>query len=257
MTLRELVPQVRAPATARAVPSPIREGIVFDRVTFTYPGMDRPVLRDVSFTLRPGECVALSGVNGAGKSTLVRLLCRLYDPDSGRILVDGVDLRELDPAAWRGQFALLFQDYVKYALTGEQNVLLRDAAGIEDQVRVAAAADRAGVSTDAAAWPAGMRTRLGRWLGGEVEPSLGQWQRLALARAWAREAPVVLLDEPSAALDARAQQTVCDSLRALARDRIALFVTHRPELLAAADRIWVLEDGRIREMNPLAMEKSV
>jgi ATP-binding cassette subfamily B protein len=245
--LLRLQPRVTAPAAPRALPAAPRAGIVFERVSFAYPGTDRAVLHDLSFALRPGERLALVGANGAGKSTIVKLLCRLYDPTAGRILAEGVDLRELDPAAWRRRIGVLFQDFGRYQLTAAENIWIGDPRGRPDDPRVAEAARRADIDGVAATWPQGLATPLGRWLHPGIEPSAGQWQRLALARALVRNADLVIMDEPSSALDARAQRDVVRLLRDAAAGRMALVVSHRPEMLDLADRVLVLAGGTVTE----------
>ena len=239
--------RVTSPPSPRPVPAPIRQGIVFDQVGFAYPGTGRPVLRELSFTLAAGERLAVAGANGAGKSTLVKLLCRLYDPDSGRILVDGIDLRELDPAAWRRRVGVLLQDFGRYQLTAAENIWIGDPQGSPSDGRVVAAAARVGLDTVARQWPQGLDTPLGRWLRPGVEPSMGQWQRLALARALLRETALLVLDEPTSALDACTQQELIRLLRQEAAGRPALVVSHRPEMLAWARRVIVLRDGAVLE----------
>ena len=239
--------RVTAPAHPRPVPALIREGIVFDRVGFTYPGTGRPVLHNLSFTLGAGERLAVVGANGAGKSTLVKLLCRLYDPTAGRILVDGIDLRNLDPAAWRQRVGVLFQDFGRYQLTAAENIWIGDPQGAPADARVAAAAARAGLDEIVRHWPQGLDTPLGRWLRPGVEPSMGQWQRLALARVFLREARLLVLDEPTSALDARTQQALIRLLQRESAERPALVVSHRPEMLAWARRVIVLREGTVVE----------
>jgi len=185
LRLARLAARVAAPTAPQAVPRPLRQGIVFDRVTFAYPGTERTVLRDVSFVLHPGERLALAGANGSGKSTVVKLLARLYDPLSGRILVDGVDLRDCDPAAWRRRIGMVVQDFGRYQWTVAENIAMGDPAGADAAPRVAAAAADAGLGEALRAWQRGLDAPLGRWLHEGTEPSVGQWQRIALARAGA------------------------------------------------------------------------
>jgi ATP-binding cassette subfamily B protein len=239
--------RIQAPPAPRPIPRPIRDGIVFEGVGFTYPGTTEPVLQDVSFAIRPGERVAVAGANGAGKTTLVKLLCRLYDPTSGRILIDGVDLREVDPAAWRARIGVVFQDFEHYQFTAAENVWIGDPHGSADDPRVAAAAQRAGLTEAVAAWPQGLHTQLGRWLREGVEPSVGQWQRVALARAFVRDPDVLVLDEPTSALDPQAQRDVLEKLRELSAGRLALIVSHRLPAVDLADRVVVLREGRVSE----------
>jgi ATP-binding cassette subfamily B protein len=245
--LMALPARVVAPVVPRAAPTPMRQGIVFERVEFTYPGTDRAVLRGLSFALRPDECVALVGANGAGKSSIVKLLCRLYDPTAGRILVDGVDLRELDPAAWRRRIGVLFQDFGRYQLTAAENIWIGDPRGTAADPRVAAAAQRTGLDKVVEGWPQGLSTPLGRWLREGTEPSAGQWQRIALARAMLREADLLIMDEPTSALDACTQREVIRLLQTAALGRTTLVVSHRPEMLAWTQRVIVLREGAVVE----------
>jgi ATP-binding cassette subfamily B protein len=238
---------VAAPAVPREVAVPMRQGIVFEHVTFTYPGTSRQVLRDLSLAIRPGERLAIVGANAAGKSTVVKLLCRLYDPTEGCIRVDGVDLRELDPEAWRRRIGVLFQDYGRYPLTAGENIWIGDPCGTAADPRVVAAAQRAGLEEALTNWPQGLDTPLGRWLHEGVEPSMGQWQRIALARAFLRDADLLILDEPTSALDVRMQQEIIGMLKRAAASRAALVVSHRPEMLAWAQRVIVLRAGEVVE----------
>jgi len=239
--------RVCAPAEPKPVPSSVQKGIVFEHVTFIYPGTDRPVLSDLSFVLRPTERLALVGANGAGKSTVVKLLCRLYDPTAGRILVDGVDLREFDPQEWRRHVGVLFQDFGRYQLTAAENIWIGDPQGSAADARVAVAAQRAGMQDMLREWPQGLDTPLGRWLREGSEPSMGQWQRIALARTLLREADVLILDEPTSALDVHTQRDVIRMLQAEASGRMALVVSHRPEMLTWAHRVIVLRNGSVVE----------
>jgi ATP-binding cassette subfamily B protein len=221
--------------------------VVFENVGFTYPGTERPVLRDLSFTLRAGERLALAGANGAGKSTVVKLLARLYDPNAGRILVDGIDLREFDPAEWRRRIGVLFQDFGRYQLSAAENIWIGDPQGSAADPRIADAACRVGLDDTVRQWPQGLATPLGRWLHEGVEPSMGQWQRLAIARAVVRDADLLVMDEPTSALDPHTQRDIFRLLKDAAAGRMTLLVSHRPELLELADRIIVLHDGAVAE----------
>ena len=251
--LMQLPTRVQVPAHPRGVPSPPRKGIMFEQVSFVYPGTERAVLTDLSFTISPGEALAIVGANGAGKSTIVKLLCRLYDPVAGRILVDGVDLRELDPAVWRRHIGVLFQDFARYQLTAAENVWIGDPQGDPTDPRIAAAAQQAGLEETLRNWPQGLQTPLGRWLREGVEPSVGQWQRIALARSLLRKADLLILDEPTSALDARTQQDVLRMLRAAAAGHMALVVSHRPEMLEMVHRVIVLRDGTMVEQGAPAV----
>ena len=242
----EAPPDLPVPASPRPVPPSIRAGITFEHVTFTYPGRSEPVLRDVSLHLGPRESVALVGHNGAGKTTLVKLLLRLYDPTEGRILLDGVDLRAFDPADLRRQLGVIFQDFVRYELTAGENIGLGQVEARHDTARLHAAAAKAGADAVIAALPNGLATPLGRQFGGR-ELSGGEWQKLALARAFVRDCALLVLDEPTAALDVQTEYEVYTRFQELTRDRTTLLISHRFSTVRMADRILYLADGRIQE----------
>ncbi len=244
--------RLAAPAHPQPVPDPIARGITFENVAFTYPGAARPALRDLSFTLRPGERVVLAGANGAGKSTLVKLLCRLYDPDAGRILVDGTDLRDLDPAAWRSRIGALFQDFNHYQFTAAENIWIGHPQTPPGSPAIERAARDAGMAPLLAAWPRGLETRLGRWLHDGIEPSIGQWQKIALARAFLRPASLYILDEPTSALDGQAQRETLETITRLSRGKIALFASHRHLTAGMADRVLLLDGGALAADAPPA-----
>jgi len=239
-------PTVVAPAHPRPLPA-LQSGLTVHNVSFTYPGTDRPILRNVSFTIQPGQCVALVGINGAGKTSLVKCLLRLYDPDAGAILADGCDLRDLDPAGWRRQVGVVFQDYARYQLTALENIAFGDIAAQADLPRIRQAAQTAGIDGLLSNLPAGYETILGRHFADGAELSLGQWQRVALARALLRAAPLLILDEPTAAMDPQAEYELYQHFRALAKDRMTLLISHRFSTVRMADHILVLEDGAILE----------
>ena len=242
----EAPPDLPVPAAPRSVPPSIRAGVTFEQVAFTYPGQSEPVLRDVSLHLGRHEAVALVGRNGAGKTTLVKLLLRLYDPTEGRILLDGVDLREFDPAALRRQMGVIFQDFVRYELTAGENIGLGQVEARHDEARLHAAAAKAGADAVIAALPNGLATQLGRQFGGR-ELSGGEWQKLALARAFMRDCSLLVLDEPTAALDVQTEYEVYQRFQELTRDRTTLLISHRFSTVRMADRILYLADGRIQE----------
>ncbi|MEV6979540.1 ABC transporter ATP-binding protein [Kitasatospora sp. NPDC093806] len=247
-----------APATAAGVPARLERGIRFEHVSFRYPGADHPVLDDVSLDIPAGATIALVGENGAGKSTLVKLLCGLYRPTGGRILVDGTDLAELDGAAWRERVAALLQDFARYELPLRQTVGLGDLRpGREpgdDDTALAAALRKADAESIVGAFPQGADQLLGKGYGDGAELSGGQWQKLGLARTLLRPAPLLLvLDEPASALDAEAEHLLFDGYGATARTRAAahgsvtVLVTHRFSTVSRAERILVLAGGRVRE----------
>ena len=242
-----LQPTIVDPPRPRPFPSPVMKGLEFRGVTFRYPGTERDVLKNVSFTIRSGEHVALVGENGSGKTTLVKLLCRLYDPDAGAILVDDVDLREMRVENLRDHFSVVFQDYAKFYLTARENIWLGNVALPHDAPAITAAARRTGADALIQALPFGYDTTLGRQFENGVDLSIGQWQKLALSRAFLRQTPFIVLDEPSAALDPRAEAQVFDHFHELTRGRTAIFISHRLSTVRRADRILVIVDGQIAE----------
>lgn len=227
------------------VPVPLR-GITFEKVSFCYPD-SRSAVEDVSFTLHPGETVALVGENGAGKTTLVKLLTRLYDPTEGSILIDGVNLQELNLDGWRRQIAAVFQDFGRYALTLGENVALGDIEALDDPQRLRSAIAKAGIAKLVEGFATKEDTPLGKQFGG-TELSGGEWQKLALARAFVREtSQLLILDEPTAALDPRSEYEVYSRFVELAKGKTTLLITHRLASVRMADRILVLKGGRLIE----------
>jgi ATP-binding cassette subfamily B protein len=216
-------------------------------VSFTYPSADRPALHDVSLEIGAGEIVALVGANGSGKTTLAKLLCRLYQPQAGRILWDRVDTAGVDPDQLRRQVAVIFQDFQHYALPARDNIGLGRHQHIDDLDAIYAAARHAGADAFLTSLPAGYDTILGPEFSGGNDLSIGQWQRIALARAFFRDAPFIILDEPTAALDARAEHDLFQAIRILCQGRSVLLISHRFSSVRTADRIYVLQHGRILE----------
>lgn len=240
-------PTVVPPADPRPVPRPIRDGVRFENVSFRYPGSSRPLLDGVDLVVRPGEVVALVGPNGAGKTTIVKLLCRLYDPVDGRITMDGIDLREFRPEELRREMTVVFQDFVKYFLTARDNVWFGDVDRPRDDPAIERAGRTAGADSFIRELRHGYETVLGRLFESGEELSVGEWQKVALARAFFRRAQLLIVDEPTSALDAVAEAQLFGTLRNLVRDRSALLISHRFSTVRMADRIYVLEDGRILE----------
>lgn len=274
----EMKPSITSIGDAPPVPEPIREGFVFDDVGFRYPDSEAWAVRHVSFCLRAGERIALVGENGAGKTTLTKLLARLYDPTEGRILLDGRDLREYDLASVRRAIGVIFQDFVRYALRFDENIGVGEidkvrsyfeqlhedesktrmngsrAKDSEDQKKdsddqkevpalIVSAADKSLAATLLPRFAEGYRQMLGRRFEGGVDLSGGEWQKVALARAYMRDAQVLILDEPTAALDARAEYEVFKRFSALVRGRMAVIISHRFSTVRMADRIIVLQNG--------------
>jgi ATP-binding cassette subfamily B protein len=245
--LLDLEPRVREPADPRPVPRPMHRGIEVRGLSFRYPNGEREVLRGVDLSLGPGEVIALVGENSAGKTTLIKLLCRLYDPTAGTITWDGVDLREMGLAALRREIGVVFQDFARYQLTARENVWLGNVELPEDAPRIEASARRADVHHAFAALPKGYDTVLGKWFEDGHELSIGQWQKVALARAFLSDAQVIILDEPTSSLDAAAEEAVMHDFRRLIEGRSAILISHRLSTVKMADRIYVLGDGRIVE----------
>lgn len=243
-----LQPSLSVSSSGLVVPTPIRRGIEFRDVSFRYPGCDLDVLRNINLTVSPGEHIALVGLNGAGKTTLIKLLTRLYDPTEGRVLLDGVDLRDYDLHSLHQQFSVVFQDFVRYQFTVRENIGFGQVDALDDSDRIAEAAERGGARGLIEALPYRYDTMLGRrWEKGQ-ELSGGQWQKVALARAFMRRAEVLVLDEPTSALDAEAEYDVFRRFGELMRGRIAVLISHRFPTVRMADRIVVLSGGRIIEV---------
>lgn len=239
-------PDLDVPDAPACLALPLTTGFAFHNVSFAYPGTDRLVLDDVSFTLNPGESVALVGHNGAGKTTIVKLMLRLYDPDSGSITLNGIDLRSYDPAAFRRACSVIFQDFGRYDFTARENIALGDVDTPRDNGDLMTAATKAGADSVIDGLPDGLDTMLGLRFGGR-DLSGGEWQRIALARAFVRDAPVLILDEPTAALDVRAEYEVYQRFADLTRDRATMLISHRFSTVRMADRILVLDGARIVE----------
>jgi len=248
MTFLKLQPQLVAPVNGLVVPAPISHGIEFKNVSFCYPGSDVYVLKDINLHIKPGERIALVGLNGAGKTTLIKLLTRLYDPTEGQVLLDGKDLREYNLTSLHQRFGVIFQDFVRYQFTVRENIGFGQVDALEDLDRIKDAANRGGASPIIEKMAQGYETMLGRrWEKGQ-ELSGGQWQKIALARAFMREAEVLVLDEPTSALDAEAEYEVFKRFGELIEDRIAVLISHRFSTVRMADRIVVLSAGKILEL---------
>lgn len=228
--------------------APIAMGTLrLEHATFSYPGAERPAVDDVSIEIRPGEIVALVGENGSGKTTLAKLLAHLYRPTSGRVTWDGVDVGDVDPTLLRRRISVLFQNFVQYQMTLGENISLGAGELDADDGVVRAAGESAGVDGIAAQLPDGYGTQLGRIFEGGRDLSVGQWQRVALARAYVRPSDLVILDEPTAALDPRAERQLFDRIRTLFAGRAVLLISHRFSSVRSADRVYVLHRGRVAE----------
>jgi ATP-binding cassette subfamily B protein len=240
-------PQIDAPVNPAPVRVPFQQGIEFRNVTFTYPGRTEPALDDVSFKIELGETVALVGKNGAGKSTIVKLLGRLYDPQAGQVLIDGVDVREYDPSELRKQFGMMFQDYAMYQLPVSENIGVGNVDMVRDREAIESAAIRGGATRLIESLPDRYDTILGKWFEDGHQLSGGEWQRIALSRAFMRDAQILILDEPTSALDAEAEYDLFARIKQLAEGRMAIFISHRFSTTRRADRILVLENARLIE----------
>ena len=241
----EIEPEITSPPDARPMPAPIRAGFVFEDVGFRYPGAERWAVRHLSFELKAGEVLALVGENGAGKTTLVKLLARLYDPDEGRILLDGVDLRDYDLDSLRSQVGVIFQDFVRYHLTAGENIAVGRIEARDDHERIAEAARRALADEVIERLPRGYDQVIGKRFKNGVDLSGGEWQKVAIARAYMRDAQLLILDEPTAALDARSEFEVFQRFKDLSAGKTAVLISHRFSSVRMADRILVLDEGQV------------
>jgi ATP-binding cassette subfamily B protein len=248
--LRLAAPAAQAGATPRRGPDGKPgefQGLRVEGVSFAYPKTDVPVLENVSMEVSPGEVVALVGENGSGKTTLVKLICQLYRPQSGRILWNGVDVSEIAPEECRADMTVIFQDFIQYHLTARENITLGRVERSDDLENVVQAARQANADAFIERLPNAYETRLGRQFYGGHELSVGQWQRLALARAFFRGGSFLVLDEPTASLDPRAEFELFSQMRSLSRGRSVLLVSHRFSSVRSANRIYVLSHGRVIE----------
>ena len=243
----EMKPGVASKVNGLPAPSPIVLGFEFQNVSFVYPGTDRRVLSNFSFTLRPGERVALIGENGQGKTTVVKLITRLYDPTEGRILLDGIDLREYDLADLHAEIGVIFQDFMRYEMTARENIAVGRIEVQHTPNEIEYAAEKSLASGVIARLAGGYDQMLGRRFEKGVDLSGGEWQKLALARAYLRDAQLLIMDEPTAALDARSEFEVFERFAELTEDKMALLISHRFSTVRMADRIVVLEGGRLVE----------
>jgi len=248
-TLYEYLEQPVTPATGEIQKGPQPDdGVRFENVSFTYPGAEKPALQEVTLHIRPGESLALVGENGSGKTTLIKLLTRLYQPTSGRILLEGKDLNEWDEVTLRRRIGVIFQDFARYQLLVGENIGAGDVREFANEGRWHEAAEKGMATPFVSELPAGFHTQLGRWFNDGRELSGGQWQKIALSRAFMRsEADILVLDEPTAAMDAGAEATVFEHFRSLTSERIAILISHRFSTVRMADQIAVLEEGRIVE----------
>jgi ATP-binding cassette subfamily B protein len=240
-------PSITSPANPRPFPQPLRSGIEFENVGFRYPDSDRWAVRHLSLTLTAGEVVALVGESGAGKTTIVKLLARLYDPTEGRILLDGCDLRDYDLTDLRRNIGVIFQDFVRFHFTAGENIAAGRIEASDDRDRIQQAAERSLADRIIERLPHGYDQPLGKRFHGGTDLSGGEWQKIAIARAYIRDAEVLILDEPTAALDARSEYEVFQRFRDLSLAKTAILISHRFSTVRMADRILVLENGQVVE----------
>jgi ATP-binding cassette, subfamily B, bacterial len=243
----EMKPTVLSKPNALPAPRPIRQGFEFKNVSFHYPGTHRLILENLNFSLEPDERIALIGQNGQGKTTIVKLMTRLYDPTGGRVLLDGVDLRDYNIEDLCREIGVIFQDFMRYEMTARENIAVGRIEFLQDDVRIHSAAEKSLADGVIDRLPNRYEQMLGRRFEGGVDLSGGEWQKLALARAYLREAQVLILDEPTAALDARAEFEVFQRFNELTESKMALFISHRFSTVRMAERIIVLENGSIAE----------
>ena len=243
----DLEPKVKEPLHPVSVPCPMQKGIFFENVSFKYPASNGKVLEDISLHIEKGEVVALVGENGSGKTTFVKLLCRLYDPDQGTIALDGIDLRHFETKALRHQISVIFQDYVKYHLTARENIWFGNIILPSEHKSIETAAYHSGADKLIAELPKGYETILGKWFEDGEELSIGEWQKIALARAFLRDAQIIVLDEPTSSLDAKTEYQVFTNFRQLLNGRSAILISHRFSTVRMADRIFVFDQGKIKE----------
>ena len=243
----ELKPQMQIAEPPKKLTASLTRGIEFRGVGFRYPESDEWVLRGIDLKILPGEKIALVGHNGAGKTTLVKLLSRLYDPTEGTILIDGTDIRELDPLDLRQKIGVIFQDFVRYHLPVSENIGFGQIEAADRMDKIIDSARKSGADAMIGNLPQGYQTMLGRWFHGGHELSLGQWQRVALARAFMRDAEILVLDEPTASLDAQTEYEIFQHFKELTDGKMAILISHRFSTVRMADRIVVIERGRVAE----------
>ncbi|MGD1806013.1 ABC transporter ATP-binding protein [Dapis sp. BLCC M126] len=242
-----LKPKVIEPSHPLPVPQPMRRGITFHQVSFQYANSSRTALEDINLTIRPGEVIALVGENGSGKTSLIKLLCRLYDPTVGRITLDGIDLREFATEDLRRQMSVIFQDYMKYDLTARENIWFGNIECPPNDDKIVRAACYSGADKVIEELPQGYDSMLGKQFEQGEQLSIGQWQKVAIARAFLRESQIIVLDEPTSALDPKAEYEVFKQFRQLLQGQSAVLISHRLSTVKMADRIYVLSKGRIIE----------
>ena len=243
----DLKPRIKESEQPKPLPAKFEQGIAFNNVSFQYADSARQALKNINLTIKPGETIALVGENGSGKTTLIKLLCRLYDPTSGNITIDGMDLRLFEIAELRRQVSVIFQDYAKYHFSAEENIRLGNIEVKPKDANILSAAKRSGAHEVITKLPQGYDTVLGKLFDRGEELSIGQWQKVALARAFLRDSQVIVLDEPTSAMDPKAEYEIFKKFRELIKDQSAILITHRLSTVKMADRIYVMDNGSIVE----------
>jgi ATP-binding cassette subfamily B protein len=243
----DIKPAIKSPERPVPVPASISGGITFEDVYFRYPGSQFDALSGIDLTIVPGQVIALVGENGSGKTTLVKLLCRLYDPDHGKIRIDGTDIRMMDPVSLRKIISVIFQDHVRYDLSARENIWAGDIGMPQDSSRISMAAALTGADRVIKRLPEGYETILGPRFERGRELSTGEWQRIALARALFRDAHVAVLDEPTSSIDPQAETALFSRLRETLKGRSVVIISHRLSAVKSADRIYVMDRGRVIE----------
>ncbi|MBI4094897.1 MAG: ABC transporter ATP-binding protein [Candidatus Liptonbacteria bacterium] len=246
--LLDLSPALEKPTSGISLDPHRTPEIVFERVHFRYPGTKEYVLKNFSLRIAPGEKLALVGSNGAGKTTLVKLLCRFYDPDKGRILINGNDIKTVDLESWYRELGVLFQDYDNYHFLVRESIAIGRSGAMSSLEKVKGAAKASEADTFIEEWEKAYEQMLGKQFTGGIEPSIGQWQKLALARTFYRDPQVLILDEPTSSIDAEAEAKIFDRLEQLPKDRTVILISHRFSTVRHANRICVIKDGRLAEL---------
>lgn len=243
----DLKPLIDDPTNPQPAPRPMKTGLRVSNVSFKYSDAKKDALRNIDLEIKPGEIIALVGENGSGKTTLVKLLCRLYDPQEGSVSIDGQDVRSFRVTDLRSQIGVIFQDYTHYQLTVRENITLTEKDIEADTARAQEAARYVGIDDFIKKMPLGYETTLGRWFENGVELSIGEWQKIALARAFARDSQVIVLDEPTSSLDPEAEFRVFEQMRGLLKGRSGVLISHRFSAVRSADRIYVFDAGQVIE----------
>jgi ATP-binding cassette subfamily B protein len=235
------------PPKPKTFPLPMKSGLSFDHVSYSYERANHSVLQDVSLSIQPGEHIALVGKNGAGKTTLVKLICRLYDPTVGRITIDGEDIRNFNLRDLRAEISVIFQDFIHYHMSVQDNIRFGAGPHSLNIEQIEMAAEQAGAAEVIARLPDGYQTMLGKLFEGGEELSIGEWQKIALARAFLRQSQILVLDEPTSAMDAKAEAELFERFHVLSKDRMAILISHRLSTVKMVDRVYLLDQGRIVE----------